>query len=234
MSSRLHKTIASVALGALCASLLISPHAMAGNGRGADIFPPKAHPYGQSMAEWLADHTRWKAAGFPGDGQCGKVLFLSPLTDDQPAGSGTMADPLIFTAHGDITIKAGTPVLDVLIAWYAEFYPDGTVDPLMPDEFWGTYVTGEITLNGRTILDEVEDYYVSPLNFRLPLLYPEPTPWGSIGTAFVQGVPIMLKPLPVGVHTYETVAYVLIPDGNGVTPETAVIFRTSRTITVVP
>jgi hypothetical protein len=136
---------------------------------------------------------------------------------------------LIFTAHGEITIKAGTSILDVLIAWYGELYPDSTVDPVIPKNWWGTYVTGEITLDGRTILEEIEDYYVSPQEFRPALPYPEPTPWGSIGTASVQGVPIMLKPLPVGAHTYETVAYVLIPP----TPETAVIFRISRTITVV-
>ena len=234
MTSRLQNTSASLALGLLCASLIVAPGAIAGNGGGPAIAAPTSHPYGQSMAEWLVDYTRWKYDPAPADNISGKVLFLSPTVPDAPSGSGTLEDPLVFTGHGDVTIKAGTALLDVLIAWWGELYPDGSVDPVLPGNWWGTYVTGEVLLDGKTVLDNVADYYVSPQTFDPPLLYPEPTPWGAIGTAFVQGVPIMLRPLSVGVHTYEHVAYVLVPADNGVTPETAIIFQNSRTITVVP
>ena len=56
---------------------------------------------------------------------------------------------------------------------------------------------------------------------------------GAIGTSYVQGVPILLRPLPVGVHSYVQTASVLVP-GDATTPDTGIIFRNSRTITVIP
>src|SRR5262245_17138084 len=236
ITSRLQNTVAraSVALGIVCASLLVAPSAIAANGGGPAIAPPESHPYGQTMAEWLSDYFRWKFGPNPADDMSGNVLFLSALVPGAPSGSGTLEDPLVLTGYGDVTIKAGTAMLDVLIAWWGELYPDGSVDPTLPGNWWGTYVTGEVIVDGKTVLDNVADYYVSPQTFDPPLLYPEPTPWDAIGTAFVQGVPIMLRPLSVGVHTLVENAYVLVPADNGITPETAVIFRNSRTITVVP
>jgi len=235
MTSRLQNTVASASLAiGLLASLHLAPSAIAAKGGGPGIAPPKSHSHGQTMAEWLSDFTQWKYGPNQENNMSGKVLFLTPLVPDQASGTGTLDDPLILTGHGDVTIKAGTALFDVLIAWWGELYPDGSVDPVLPGDWWGTYVTGEVILDGKVVLDDVADHYVSPLTFDPPIQYAEPTPWGAIGTAFVQGVPVMLRPLSVGVHTYVHTAYVLIPADNGITPETAVIFRNSRTITVVP
>jgi len=186
------------------------------------------------MAEWLSDFTRWKYGPSQADNMFGKVLFLAPLVPDQAGGTGTLDDPLILTGQGDITIKAGTAFLDVLIAWWGEVYPDGLIDPTLPGDWWGTYVTGEVILDGKVVLDNVAEHYVSPQTFNPPILYSEPSPaTGAIGTSYVQGVPIMLRPLSVGVHTYVSTASVLVP-GDETTPETGIIFRNSRTITVVP
>jgi hypothetical protein len=224
----------TLALSLLFASSLLVPSAIAGKDNRPGIAPPESHPYGQSMAEWLSDFTQWKYGGSEADNTDGKVLFLSPLLADVAGGSGSLEDPVIFVGEGDITVKAGTAILDVLIAWWGEVYPDGSVDPVLPDDWWGTYVTGEIILDGKTVLDDVAAHYIPPVTLDPPILYSEPTPWGTIGTAYVQGVPILLRPLSIGVHTYVQTASVLIP-GDDVDPDgTGIIFRNSRTITVVP
>ena len=96
------------------------------------------------MAEWLADYYRWEFGPNPADNVSGQVIFLSQLVPGAPSGSGTLEDPLVLTGHGDITNKAGTAMLDAFITWYGEFYPDGSVDPVLPANWWGTYITGEV------------------------------------------------------------------------------------------
>jgi hypothetical protein len=76
--------------------------------------------------------------------------------------------------------------------------------------------------------------YVPPQEFDPALTYPEVSELGTIANVAIRGSVIMLKPLPVGVHTYVTVTRVIIPDDTGATDGTAVIYRMSRTITVVP
>ncbi|HEX5220378.1 MAG TPA: hypothetical protein VFZ59_12480 [Verrucomicrobiae bacterium] len=78
MSSTLHQNIGSLALGLLCASMLISPRTVAApaNGKSPAIFPPHSHAHGQSMADWLLDHTRWKGAGFPESGRLINATLL--------------------------------------------------------------------------------------------------------------------------------------------------------------
>ncbi len=233
MLSTLRQNIGSLALGLLCASMLISPRAIAANSKSPAIFPPNSHAHGQSMGEWLLDYTRWKGDGYPGSGQFGKVRFIPQSFDDAPAGTGTPEDPLISETHESITIRAGTAIFDVPVAWYGEYYPDGSVDPFVPDEFWGSFITVHLKLNGKTITDQAEDYYISPLMLNPPIPYSEPTEWGSLGNAYVQGVALMLKPLPPGVHTYEAYVSILVP-GTDDMPGTGIISRSTITVTVVP
>jgi hypothetical protein len=237
MKMRLQNIVARsvLAVGIIYASLLIVPSAIAGNGHSPSIFQPKAHPHGKSMAGWLRDFAVWRASGYPAqEATSGKVFLLKPLLPDQPEGAGTISDPLKGDAHAHITIKAGTPVLDVLVAWFAEIHSDGQVDPNMPDSFWGTHITGEVTLNGKTITNQIEDYYVPPQVFDPALIYPGASELGTIANVAIQGSMIMLKPLPVGVHTYVSVTRVIIPDETGATDGTSIIFRMFRTIAVVP
>jgi hypothetical protein len=208
-----------------------------GGSEGSKIAPPNSNAYGQSLAEWLKQYTAWIFGGAQTPQLFGHVLF--PVVGGTVTGSGTLADPLIITGHGDFTFKAGTAFFTPLLYIAGESYEDGSFDPPFPDAWWGTYLTfaENVVLDGQTVITEAEigKYYVPPQNFNPPLLYPEPTSYGAVGIHAVQGSALFCKPLAVGAHQISWVSSIMLPADNGLGPvEFGEIVRLSHTITVVP
>ncbi len=195
--------------------------------------PRKAQNYGKSSADWLQTYYNW-ALGPASDNVVGKTLLLPGLQPSAPSGSGTLEDPLVLEGEGSITIKPGTSIYGVLIAFYGERFEDGSEDPVLPGEWWKTYVSGEIWLDGKQVKYTVPEYYVAPQLFDPPIVYPEPTDISSVATLFVQGNGFLLQPLSAGTHTLALNASVLAPADNGLIPETAIIFQYTYHITVKP
>lgn len=199
---------------------------------GPAIAPPNAHPYGKSLADWLSTYYAWSFGPGTSDNLLGRVLLLPQLQPGAPSGSGTINDPLILSGEGAFTIKPGTSIYGVLIAFNGERYEDGSEDPVLPDDWWAQYVSGEVWVDGKRVLDSVPDYYVPPQFFNPPLFYPEPMPTGSVATLFVQGNGFLIHPLSVGTHTIELKAAVLAPADNGIIPETGIRFHYTYSVTV--
>ena len=88
---------------------------------------------------------------------------------------------------------------------------------------------------GVPVLKDVTKYYVPATYFAEPIMYSEPTEYGSTGIVFFQGICMVCRPLAVGVHTLTNYTWTLIPAGNeSIVAETGVVWDNSWTITVVP
>ncbi len=196
--------------------------------------PSSAWFHGHPLGEWLKFYWNWYYTGVPQSGVQAGVLFL-PLPPGTPDdGSWTYADPVTITGHLDITIKAGTPFVLPIIAWLGEVYEDGHIDLPYPDDWFGTYVSGPVTLDGRPIVQNFQNYYVPPTNFDQIIYYDEPTDYGSIGLVYFQGVGFACTPLSVGVHQLSNHAGFMIPPGEEPYADLGLIYDNTWTITVVP
>jgi hypothetical protein len=220
---------------ALCTVLWCTPiHAGTG---GSKVAPASAHPYGQTLAEWLSSYATWLFTAATGPQQFGHVLY--PIVAASVSGSGTVDDPLVVTGQGDFTVKAGTSFVTPLLFWASELYGDGSTDPLLPLSWWGSYLTlsDAFEIDGEAIVTEqnVNNFYISSQIYDPPVLYAQPTPYGSIGVHAVQGWAVVCKPLSVGVHKISWEASFLAPADNEVLPfELGQVLRLSYTITVIP
>jgi hypothetical protein len=203
---------------------------------GSKLAPPNSNPRGKSMAEWLKDYVAWYVPGQPGPAVIDHVLF--PAVPLAATGSGTEADPLILTGHGDFTIEAGTAFITPLLFNYLEIYDDGSRDPISPDAWFGTYVTlaeGPF-LDGQQVITEedINGYYVRPQFYDPPIPYSQPTSYGSFATYATQGWMVFCNPLPVGVHEFSWSVSIKIPDNDVWGFPIYQDLSLSYTITVVP
>jgi hypothetical protein len=205
---------ATLALGALLGS--------SNQTLGAGALPPNSHAFGNSTGEWLKSLIAgsWTIHG--------QTRGPSPWETrvDTTTGSGTLADPLIFSTTGTKFRKPGDPILDSPIASIVD-----AADPAQPDSYWGfgNYVTAEVILDGEMIMSEEDclDYYVPPQ------IYSPALPNGATA---VQGFFYMLHPLKPGVHTLFTRGIVRLPANNLVTgaSEFGLEFVWTTTIIVAP
>jgi hypothetical protein len=120
------------------------------------------------------------------------------------------------------------------VAWLGEEHLDGSVDAPFPDEWFGTFISGPVTLDGQLIIQNFQSYYVPYTYFHEPILYDEPSSYGSTGIVFFQGVGFVSVPLTVGVHELTNNAGFMIPPGEQPVGDFGVIYNNCWTITVVP
>ncbi len=217
----------------LAASGIQAMAAGAGNS-SPGILPPNSNAFGQSLTEWLKTYCAWSYGYGPANGMVGQVMLMPMPSSTQPSGQGTVADPLVFVGHADITIPSGTPFVLPVVEWLGEAYADGSRDPAFPADWLGRFYSAEVTIDGRPILTPLKSYYVGPVNFNPPLMYAEPTSYGSVGIAFFQGAGFVSAPLSVGVHKMTVRAWFLVPADNGIIGETGFVFENSWTLTVKP
>ncbi len=212
------KAIAVTLLSAWALTLTTSQAANASNG----ALPPKAHPLGHSMGDWL------KYLGGGVIEQHGKKGEPGIRTDETitSTGAGTLGDPFIISDTLTFTVQPGQSVLFspiMFAAWPPDYF-------ILPDSYWGpgSYLTCEVELDGKTVTTEADcmDYYVPSQFYDSPL---------SDGTIEVQGFVFYLRPLPVGVHTLRERGYLFCPaDGNIFSGNTefGLVFDTAVTIVV--
>jgi hypothetical protein len=226
----------SIVLMALLGALAIpSPIVLGAPPADPVVAPPNSVAYGKSLGEWLEVYWTWYSSGELPD--TGRVLLLPLPQGIYDIGTGSFDDP--YTMHGDmeISVRPGTPFVLPIMSWIGERYegwPAVPDDSPFPDEWFGTYITADVTLDGRPILEDFTAYYVPVTYFGEPVAYPYPTDYGSVAAVFFQGVGFVCNPLPVGVHTITNDVYILIPpeDWTLWPGGYGVIYHNSWTITV--
>ena len=170
------------------------------------VFPPQAHPYGRSYAEWSAAWWQWAfalpVAGHPFNdspdfdvtaGQSGHVWFLA----------GTFG-----TVKRHVTIPAGK-ALFIAVA-------NAEASSLEDPPFYGATAAAQqaiaiamadpferiaCIIDGQTVRNIGHYRFVSP-----QFAFIAPTPWifgatGGIGTSVGDGYYVMLAPMSAGKHT---------------------------------
>lgn len=199
------------------------------------IVPPDSTFRGLNMAEWY--ELKIRVARNSPTIHPDKVDKTTELPGDgvgSPAGVGTQEDPLILSQEGEGTYNTGTAFRVDSLGWLGEIYEDGSLDPTLPDSWWGTYITGTVILDGETILADLSQIYIPVHELSPPISYPAPTPYGSVGVGFFQGAFFILKPLPPGEHVLELETVLGVPPDNGVTPETWITLRGRYTLNILP
>jgi hypothetical protein len=205
----------------------------------ANPVPPNSKAYGHSLSDWM---TRYFEEAFGRPTDSGKRLIALPL----PAGTCdnhafTSTDPGTCVGHLDVNLKTGTPFMLPIAAWYGESYINGTPSddaPLDKSVFTGSDVL--IQLDGSTLInsnvDDLSRWYFGPNYFDPPIVYSQPTAYGSISANFVQGLGMTNHPLSKGVHHMslksEVIAFVPNYSGRGVPLDVGVKFENTWTITV--
>jgi hypothetical protein len=230
-----HNVLASVLAFAITMTLANSaPAAQADPNTG--VVPPGSLAFGKTLAQWEETYWTWLLTGEPAEGKIGEVLLLPmPSADLVPGGTGSVTNPYINVGHLDLTIEAGTPFVLPITAWLGEVYQDGHTDTPFPDSWFGTFIGADVTLDGVPVLKDVTEYYVPATFFKEPIMYSEPTGYGSTGIVYFQGICMVCRPLAVGVHTLTNYTWTLVPPGyENIVPETGIVWDNSWTITVVP
>jgi len=177
----------------------------AGNGKAKGVprvSPPNSKAFGKSLAQWMEIYWRWAYGG--GSNMVKNVELLQLPAGVQVGGSGTPEDPAHYVGEIDIDLKPGTPFVLPEFAWIAEKYNNGTPDdPCIPDSIMLPSVSSmSLTIDGMLVISDAnkEDFYTSCTPFVPPVVYTEPSSYGSIEAIAFQGAGFVSPPLPVGDH----------------------------------
>jgi hypothetical protein len=210
---------------------------------GGKVAPPHSNASGDSLQGWMTAYWTWAFTGEPASGQVKKVMFLPlPAGEEvvEVGGSWTYEDPAILQGHKNITIRPGTKFVLPCVVWLGESYVEGhvpDVDPPAPAEWFGDddFIGAVVTVDGKQIIsnENAADFYVPRTEFDPPIMYSEPSEYGSTGIVYYQGIGFVCGPLPPGTHTVTNYAWFRVPpEPNPWGASWGVIYDNSWTITV--
>jgi hypothetical protein len=190
------ETMAATALVALM--LVAAPIAMAGSPKGV------CQAGGVNrvvLADAMAKYWAWYYGGI-GTQDIGH-LFLVPIPDGEPISD----DPLIYQGTGYFTVRTGKTLVLPMSFFTGESYVEGPPDD--PASYPIDYKASSLLLkvDGKAIIDstrtKLDCVYVDLTYFPQPIVYPEPSSYGSNAAIWMFGLGILLPPMSVGQHTIE-------------------------------
>jgi len=176
--------------------LVASPLALGGSPKGV------CQPGGYNevvLADAMAKYWTWYYGGV-GTQQIGH-LFLVPMPTN---GEQISDDPLIFQGDKSFTVRTGKTLVLPLSFFVGESYVEGPPDD--PANFPTDYKASSLLLkvDGRVIVDstrtKLDCLYIDLTYFPQPIVYPEPSSYGSNAAIWMTGLGILLPPLSPGPH----------------------------------
>ena len=206
--------IAALTALALLLHPALLPQVHAGNPHcrpHAQHAPPR--PHGVSPGGWLVSYWDW----FMGDGagSLRGVKFLPLPEGEETGGSFTFDDPGVLEGEVTVSLRRGESFMVPIVTWIGELYEDGSEDEPLEESVMNE---GEflVTIDGRTVAHKAagrsSPLYSAAHDFDEPILYDEPTDYGSIGALWAQGFPLVHHPLPPGRHVMKLHATLLIEE----------------------
>jgi hypothetical protein len=153
------------------------------------------------LADAMAKYWTWYYGGV-GPQEVGN-LFLVPL----PNGDPISEDPLIFQGSTSFTLRTGKTLVLPMSFFLGESYVEGPPDD--PADYPTDYKASTLllTVDGRAIVDstrtKLDCVYVDVTYFPQPVVYPEPSYYGSNAAIWMVGLGIMLPPMSPGEHIIE-------------------------------
>ena len=156
------------------------------------------------LADAMAKYWRWYYGG--GGPQELGPQFLVPLPTNGEPISG---DPLIFQGSASFEVRTGKTLVLPMTFFLGETYVDNTPPPDDPANFPIDYKASNLllTVDGRVIIDstrtKLDCVYVDLTYFTPPIMYPEPTGYGSNAAIWMFGLGVLLPPMSPGDHIIE-------------------------------
>lgn len=135
------------------------------------------------------------------------------------SGGWTPDDPALLVGEIDVTLCPGTSFVLPLVAWIGERYegyPAVPDDGAIADANLLHGVSPTLTIDGRLVVSDANEaaFYVGETHFDPIVVYPQPSPYGSVAAVFFQGTGIVSPPLPVGTHVLHLYEPYIIRDGD--------------------
>jgi hypothetical protein len=189
----------------------------------------------------LGIYWQWSYGGVPAEGVVDGVLLMPLPASEQISGSWTPEDPAYLKGKLEITVRPGTPFVLPLFAWVGERYegwPAVADDPPMSDAVMLSSLSPILTIDGKAVITDANEaaFYVPPTYWDTPVMYPEPSSYGSIAAVFYQSVGFVSPPLAVGKHVIKLTESAIIPEGaySGLPNGIGLIYDNTWVITVSP
>jgi hypothetical protein len=186
-----------------------------GEGQVGLADPKQAKIHGKSTSEWAEAYWKWMMTGGNADSADQGDAYFMPLPDAKDLDEND--DNNILTGHLDLKVPAGKPIVLPIMAWMTERYEadSGTPDDepahdacfnprLDPRQCEGA-VKGEaawayVTLDGKQVMVNQDQFYTGYQKWATPLQYPEATEYGSVAAIGSQTVLVVIEPLAAGTH----------------------------------
>jgi hypothetical protein len=193
------KKLGIMAATVMAAGLLLAPlSALADSPKGAC----QGGGYNQVvLADAMAKYWSWYYGGV-GTQEVGN-LFLVPL----PSGDLISEDPLIFQGSTSFAVRTGKTVVLPMSFFLGESYAEGPPDS--PADYPTDYKASTVllTVDGRVIIDstrtKLDCVYVDVTYFSQPVVYPEPSYYGSNAAIWMVGIGVLLPPMSPGEHVID-------------------------------
>jgi hypothetical protein len=153
------------------------------------------------LAKAMAKYWTWYYGGV-GTQEIGR-LFLMPL----PNGELISESPLIFQGSTSFTVRTGRTLVLPMSFFLGESYVEGPPDD--PANYPIDYKASSLLLkvDGRVLVDstrtKLDCVYVDLTYFPEPIVYPEPSSYGSNAAIWMMGLGILLPPMSPGEHIIE-------------------------------
>jgi hypothetical protein len=156
------------------------------------------------LADAMARYWNWYYGGV-GPQQVGPLFFV-PLPTN---GEQISDDPLIFQGSTSFTVRTGKTLVLPMSFYLGETYVDNTPPPDDPANYPIDYKASSLLLrvDGRAVVDstrtKLDCVYVPLTYFKEPIVYPEPTSYGSNAAIWMFGLGILLPPMSPGEHVIQ-------------------------------
>lgn len=149
-------------------------------------------------------------------GRKGNTVYL-PI----PAGTLDEASGL-YVGTQTFTLASGERFFLPVHTWYGETYEDGSTDPedFPPNSLYTQSNDVLVSLDGEPLIDsakdDLADFFVDVAYFDEPIVYDEPTDYGSINAIYIKGLAVTSPKLDAGTHeVHLTVSAQFLTDNFG-------------------
>lgn len=153
------------------------------------------------LADAMAKYWSWYYGGV-GSQDVGR-LYLVPL----PNGAQISDDPLIFQGSTSFTVRTGRTLVLPMQFYVGESYVEGPPDDpaAFPVDLKASSLL--LTVDGRVVVDstrtKLDCVFIDVTYFKEPIMYPEPSSYGSNAAIWMTGLGILLPPMSKGSHVIE-------------------------------